>query len=64
MHWAFYIKQVFARWGIDKTIKCLNFKLDKMHFLNNILMYYEEVPNEYSKLKVNSSIDSRKNILN
>ena len=35
-----------------------------MPFVNNIPMFYKEVLNAYCKLNVNSSTDSRQNILN
>ena len=63
-HWPFYIKPIFTKWGIDKTIKCLNSNLKEMPFLNNILIFYKEVLNVHRKLNVNSSLDSRQTILN
>ena len=56
-HW--HIEQIFAKWGIEKTIKCLNSNLDDVPFLNNI-----PVQNVYYNLNVNSLIVSRKAIWN
>ena len=63
-HWPFYIKQIFTKWGIDKTIKCLNSNLNNMPFLNNIPFFYKEVLNAYCISNVNSSLHSRQTILN